>query len=51
MQVGGKRKLVIRPSLAYGRPGKPPVPPLATLVLEAELVWLRRNPVLARLAE
>jgi FKBP-type peptidyl-prolyl cis-trans isomerase FkpA len=41
MQVGGRRRLVIRPELAYGRTGKGPVPPLATLVFEVHLMWVK----------
>jgi FKBP-type peptidyl-prolyl cis-trans isomerase len=42
MRVQGKRRLVIPPSLAYGRAGKDLVPPLATLVFEVDLLWARR---------
>jgi FKBP-type peptidyl-prolyl cis-trans isomerase FkpA len=39
MQAGGRRKLVIRPSLAYG--SNPPegslIPPLSTLIFEVEM--------------
>jgi len=39
MKVGGRRRLVIRPGLAYGARGRPPVvPPNAVLVFEIQLV-------------
>lgn len=41
MQPGGIRKLVIRPELAYGKRGKGPIPPLATLIFDVELVSIR----------
>jgi FKBP-type peptidyl-prolyl cis-trans isomerase FkpA len=39
MKVGGRRRLVIRPGLAYGVRGRPPVvPPNSVLVFEIQLV-------------
>jgi FKBP-type peptidyl-prolyl cis-trans isomerase len=42
MKVGGRRKLVLPPSMAYGEAGAPPdIPPGATLVFDVEVLGIQ----------
>ncbi|XP_068092186.1 peptidyl-prolyl cis-trans isomerase FKBP14 [Hyperolius riggenbachi] len=44
MCAGEKRKLIVPPSLAYGKEGKGKIPPESTLIFDIHLVEIRNGP-------
>ena len=44
MSVGGIRRLIIPPSMAYGAPRSGPLPPYSSLIFEIELLGIGEEP-------
>ena len=45
MRVGGLRRAILPPSLAYGEKGVGEIPPNATLMLDLELLSIKTSPL------
>jgi len=43
MKVGGKRRLIVPPDLAYGDSARPGIPPGSTLIFDVELLEVQQN--------
>ncbi len=43
MRVGGQRKLIVPPNLAYGDKGIREIPPNATLTMDVQLLSIKQN--------
>lgn len=45
MKVGGQRRLLVPPELAYGSTGRGEIPPNATITIDIALLSIKKDPV------